>query len=67
MFGGTNWYEVWCWRKSWMNLLEVSFSVTYVHGAAPAREQILCSFEHAFVIEVDVLSRMGSSKIQFAS
>ena len=67
MCGGTNWYEVLCWHKSWMNLLDILLSITYVHGAAPAWEKISCSFDNTFVIEVDVLYRMGSSKTQFAS
>ena len=50
-----------------MNLLEISLSITYINGAAPAWAKILCSFDHEFVIEVDVLSRMGSYKIQIAS
>ena len=49
-----------------MNLLEISFSVTYVIGAAPAWEKTSCSFYHVFVIEVDILSLMDSAKTQFA-
>ena len=67
VYGGTNWYEVCCWRKAWMICLEISLSITYVHVDAPAWENILCSFYHAFLIEVDVLFCMGSAKIQFTS
>ena len=50
-----------------MNLLEILLSITYVLGATHAWAKILYSFDHTFVIEVDVLSCMGSAKIQFAS
>ena len=50
-----------------MNPLEISLSIMYVNGAAPAWENISCCFYHSFLIEVDVLSGIGSAKIQFAS
>ena len=47
--------------------MEILMSITYVLGAAPALAKISCSFYRVFVIEVDILSCMGSDKIHFAS